>query len=1126
MKVRTSISAILALTLLGAPFTVQAQDPAAIFKVVQRLRSENKPADALKQVESVLNVYGNPQNRVGKQFAHYTPFFLWQKASILADMGEYDKACEVYNDLATNATFRDNTMIEHSKALPGQEDGYLPLLTMALFQQGYVRYKQAAGTKDKPGDQAAYTKCIPLLEAYLKRYEAGKVSKKEKQEKLDSRTYLLLLQAYLLQEKPDFEKAGEYMTKMGQTKSLLPDDMVMNGLNTVMTVAKKDPGYIGWVSKMIQANPGNFHVAPHRLAPYVGILYNYGIETIKVMNEALAKGNLDQAAKAAEAANLLLGIMPDTAEVQLATEAVYKLLKDHSNVRDRSMGLVYSGPINRDLGEKLAKIVNDHTELEAFGMLQMAGAMAKMGSNRLAKAGYKVLIDRYPKLTQKNGEKTRELRDINYLQYSQFCRATGDDKVALEYETKVNPENVGDGNKNVVAINKMTRFTKEQQWDKVLPAADEVLAAVNEKSDPLTYVAACFSKIAAYYNLHRFGDVTREGEKLRKSGLLQKKEGGLNEEQVNNYEPQMLFFMMDAYKELGAEDPKKYDEAIKIGDEFREKYSSVNLEKNNVAPNIYFDAITTLLKRRGHGDENAERADLKKARDYCEVIAKNWKEHELYPTSRLLAGSILINGDDDAEKPQGLIYLEEAVPAALKLPDGKGKSVASNALFWLASFSPEYDPREGEDEAGKQARIEGYFDTFWKDVDAEGDDFALQMAILQLGRVLEAKNKEAYEVCLKRAQDVIGREATYAFRNNKQNPELEASINTFVEDYVNGEKQLHNKELSLEEKVNYLTNFPGVEKDDKYTNAILRMALLNSMTEAAVAAKRAGKAEEAVALERDRTRLIREMRDAFKPEDLTNYICVKMGQYELENSNRFPAGSEERKQSLATALTYFEEVLSRGKDQQNEASLGKAQALSLSDDKGKQDEALKLYTQLAGVQNPDVAGPALIGLTDLNMNVGKYGDAVESAHKFMNIRGGGTQKQRSEMQLKLAQAYCESGQVQEGIQTYVNIYAHNFGNISMSAPAVKELMLQYWKRNAPSKGDRLTKFSPSDHWLAWNTGRDYVQKIRRAKIEQKMTSAERDLFNEVVVLVDTYGKDATVQREEKANNDFRSKLSK
>ncbi len=1125
MKMRTPISTIVALALLGTPLAVQAQNPNAIFNEVKQLRSANKTAEALKLTEKMIAIFGNPENRVGKQFAYYAPFFIHQHAEMLAGMGEYDKACETLNDLATNARYKSKAMLEGAKALPDGEDGYLALLSMATFQQGLVRYKQAVGTADKPGDPEAFAKCIPLLEAYLEQYDAGKVSKKEKQAKYNSIAYLRLLQAYLLQKTPDFKKAGEYMTKMGRTKSLLPDDMVMEGLDTVMRVAGNDPSYIGWTAKMIKANPGNFHVAPYRLARYISVLYNHGIKSIQMMNTALENSNLEQALSAVEAANLLLGTMPDTAETQQSTEEMAKILGERI-AADRYMGTTYNGVFYKKLAEQLEDMVANKRELEAYGMLQTANAMVKMGSNRLAKAGYKVLIDRYPQLAQGEGEKRRELRDINYLQYSQLCNATGDEKTAAEYEAKVNPSNVGDGNKNVVAINKMVRFTKEQQWDKALPAADEVLAAVSAQSDPLTYVAACFSKIAACYSLHRMEEAAKQGEELLKSGLLQVKEGGLTQEQVNNYEPQTLFFMMDAYRVLGEKEPKNLDRAIEIGDEFIKKYPSINLEENKLAPNVYFDAITTLLKRNGHGDENAMRADKERALRFCDVIAKNWKEHEVYPTARLLAGSILINGDDDKLKPQGLVYLEEAVPAALKLKDGKGKSVASNALFWLASFSPEYDPREGEDEAGKQARIKGYFDTFWKDVDAEGDDFSLQMAILQLGRAVEAKDKGAYESCLKRAQDVIGREATHAFRNSTQNPELERSLNSFVEHYVNGEKQIHNKDLTLEEKKAYLMNFPGVEKDDQYTNAILRMALLNSMTEAWNSAKRAGKTEEATALERDRTRFIREMRDAFKPEVLTNYICVKMGQYELENANRFPAGSEERRQSVATALTYFEQVLSRNKDQLNEATLGKAQALTLSDDKAQQQEAHSLYTKLIAVQNPEVAGPALIGLTDLNINTGNYRDAVDSASKFMNIRGGGTQRQRAEMQLKLAKAFCESGQVQEGIQTYVNIYSHNFGNISVSAPAVTELMRQYWKRNTPAKGDRMKKYSPSDRWIAWNTGRGYVQRIRQAKIEQKMSASDRDLFNEVVLLVDEYGKDSAVQREEKANNDFQSKVKK
>lgn len=102
---------ILALALLGTSHVSQAQDPAAEFKVVQQLRAEKKTADALRRTEQVLSVYGNPNTRVGKQFSYFAPFFLWQKASILTDMGEYDKACEVYKELSSSATYKDRTLL-------------------------------------------------------------------------------------------------------------------------------------------------------------------------------------------------------------------------------------------------------------------------------------------------------------------------------------------------------------------------------------------------------------------------------------------------------------------------------------------------------------------------------------------------------------------------------------------------------------------------------------------------------------------------------------------------------------------------------------------------------------------------------------------------------------------------------------------------------------------------------------------------------------------------------------------------------------------------------------------------------------------------------------------------------
>ena len=207
------------------------------------------------------------------------------------------------------------------------------------------------------------------------------------------------------------------------------------------------------------------------------------------------------------------------------------------------------------------------------------------------------------------------------------------------------------------------------------------------------------------------------------------------------------------------------------------------------------------------------------------------------------------------------------------------------------------------------ARVKGYFDTYWKDVDSEGDAYALQMASLQLSRSLDSKDVAAYEAALANAQKVIAREATFDFKNNVHNPELERTINSYVDSYVNGEKAFHDKVLTLEEKTQHLTNFPGIDPQDKYSNAILRMALLNSMNEALVSAKRGGKTEEVTALERDIARSFRQMRDAFKPQDLTNFICVQVGKFEVDYARRFRSGSPERKQEVEVALSYLPRCL-------------------------------------------------------------------------------------------------------------------------------------------------------------------------------------------------------------------------
>ena len=211
---------------------------------------------------------------------------------------------------------------------------------------------------------------------------------------------------------------------------------------------------------------------------------------------------------------------------------------------------------------------------------------------------------------------------------------------------------------------------------------------------------------------------------------------------------------------------------------------------------------------------------------------------------------------------------------------------------------------------------------------------------------------------------------------------------------------------------------------------------------------------------------------------------------------------------------------------QGEAQLGKANALAFSKDAAKQKEAAELYTQIANSPSASVSAPALMGLTKLHLRSGNAAAAVETANKYVTVNRAKS-NDRLDMLMMLGEAYAKSGKVKEALQTYMNLYNQNKGNISYSAPACEAIMKLFWERNAPSSGDRMKgNFKASDRWNAWNTGQQYVTLIKRSNLLDKITPAERDAYNAVENLLNTYKADAAVQREDKANRDFQSQLKK
>ncbi|MDO5473151.1 MAG: hypothetical protein Q4F35_07435 [Akkermansia sp.] len=1129
IKYSTS-AAILAMAAVSAPMVCQGQDAVTEAKKVNALLAQNKVQEAIDLCDKMIKLYSAGKTRVAAQFAHSEPYFHWKKGTILRAAKQYGAAYDAFKVLYTTERFKDKKMQERAKIdrnLYGQAGaGYDHYLTMSLFYMAYSRFQEAQGNpKAKPpvaGDPAKFNECIPDMEEYLKLYQSGKVSKAEKAAKMDGQLCFMLLQAYLLKPEPDFKKAGEYLEMSRKAKAALPDDMAMGGLETIIRVANTNPENIGWVHDVIEANPQSYDLGPVRMARYGNLFFNHALKSAKIATDALKAGNQKLANDAARSTNSLLSMVPDTEETALALKSMHGILKKtKAAVADPLAGGSYRSGDCAALYKSYAGFSKNKTNLEGYALATTANVAQQYGSMRLAKAGYEILLTRYPGLSQgvkEDGKVVyKSMKDKNTFQFAQLCRSTGEEERAVALEGKIDMKEMGEGGQTALLINKMARLSGAGQWDEAIPVIKEVIKATEGDKTGAFYPAARFAQVAAAWSTGKWEETITLGEALLKEDVLAAAAatgGKFKPETAVKNETQCRYFIIDAHTKLVPFDAKHLDKIVECGEAYYAKFP----DDSTLQPAVYFSAINALLTRQGGGDPSAMTKDMNQALGYCDTFAKKWEGHDLYPHVLMLSGNILINGEDDARKPDGILALEKAAEAGLKAGNDKGKSVAANSFYMLASYGREIEMKD-EDAKAMDARLKGYAQRFWNEADYEGCEYSLKMVNISLNDAMEA-DKATFDAAVAKAQEVIAREANYAVTSGKINEDMEATINGYVTSYTDGYKKFNGKELTLEQKTEQLTNFPGVKKDDKYTNAILRMAMLTSMSDAQAKLAKAGDKDAAAKMENEIGQAFRRMTNEFKPSDLTPFICVQVGNYEVEYARRLN-NKDMRAEEANTALSYFEHAISQGGEYLDLAKLGQANALGLTGDKAKEAESAAMFEALAKSPNQEVAGPALMGITKLHMATGDYAAAVAAAKRYSdaNIRVG-----RKDMQMLYGEALFKSGDIDNAVTVYTNVY-QDMGNVAYSAPACKALMEIYWQRNKPSTGDRLQgTFRPSDRWRAWNTAQVYVKRLRESGFEQKMTPDDRDKYNEVVTLLNQYASDAAVQREDKEGKQFQSQI--
>lgn len=1067
-------AALLAFAASAAPMVCQAQAPGTFQQQAFTALKANNYPEALKIIDQCIAKYGDPTSRVGKQFSTQLGWFYYQKGMCLMQIkgkdGEpdYPAAIEAFKVCHTDPRFAN---IEIN-----------PFRNFSLFQMGQCEFQM--GRKDP----THFEKAIAYFDQYLDIYNKKRgLSQAELRAKPEAQIYILLAQCNILKPKPDFKAAEAALNKARAQRTKLPDDLLMNTAKSFVSVAMKPSVNEPELAyRTIASSPENFNLGNVRTAAYAGDFLNFGFKAYNLGREAIEAGDLAKGAAYCKLALSLLGIVPETNVLREDLQAMIKAIGPvNANFPDTVT--TYNGPKLRRLLQQFNTVAKDHMNLEANAMMATANVMLSFGSKRGGKAAYQILEDRYANLQRRDGEdKFTPLREDNLYQLAMCTRATGD--VAAAEKLEIKHRNLFPDSKynKVISVNNLARLMKEERFEEAVEEAHNIMDANQEAPLGEAYTTASFCETAALFKLKKYEEMLAPAAKFLKDHPDNPK-----------YSGQVLFFQLTAQKELG-----QTEACMKSCEEFMKTFPEVNLETNQYLPFVYYMQIDNFVRRDAEGDTD-------KALALIDRMAKDFPKHELYSAAQLIKGNILMNKGETEDQLQGLVAYKLAYDAAKS--DPKTRQAAANALYCLASYTPEVEI-PGKDEAARLDEANGYIKEFWEKSDYEGNPYCLQVATLDLERSMD--DQAAFEKKAKHLQDLITREANFALGQDKINPELEGAVNSYTENYIDGAKKF-GKELSLDQIRNHFYNFPGIADKDNYTRAILRMAVINQMSKALNAIPKEDTAERGRVSD-DIEKVFREMVNTFAPKDLTEFINVQVGNYLVDFVSRFEDPASKNKERLE-AISYFDEVLKRDKKYVPEATYGKARALGLSNETADMDAGIALMTPLTKSDDAAVAQNAMVELTRLYMKKQDYANAIATASAYIDNRRN--TKDRLSMLMLLGEAYAASGDVKNGILTYMNLYNQNMGRIQYSAPACEAIMKLMWQRNQPK-----TEREASDRWKAWNQGRVYI--TNTAPNESKFTPEDRDAWRAVRQLTEQYGADPAVAAEEKERRQIRAQIKK
>ncbi|MDP0491228.1 MAG: tetratricopeptide repeat protein [Verrucomicrobiota bacterium JB023] len=429
---------------------------------------------------------------------------------------------------------------------------------------------------------------------------------------------------------------------------------------------------------------------------------------------------------------------------------------------------------------------------------------------------------------------------------------------------------------------------------------------------------------------------------------------------------------------------------------------------------------------------------------------------------------------------------EDYYTKALNLAERKENDVvAGEALYYLVGLL-------GEEKVGNEPnpRLQDaipFYDEFWE-LYGDSSPYKAQVAVAGLAP-LESANRG--EEGLERLQGVIAQLAKTpgAFG-------LEEAINSFTKFYL--------KSHSDEELKDLYYNFPDIGSGEKAAQALLRIALIG-VYEDKLEVARKEKNDSAISQANASIKvLFDDLKQDFDLKTLSNFILVSVGDYLREKTN-----------SPRQAIPYYEEVLSR-----TDLSYRFPAMFGLADIYGNSSsdsDLSKAVEQLMDVYDSSTDKKererAYYRAIEILAKQEKWEEAKKHARIFLDA---GVKEQGDKLNfntyapdvsLILGKAYRQLGETENAIAVFSQTYLAYRGYIKVAAQALAGYMELLWDRNKPGSEGK-----PSDRQSAYNIGQSYLEKTQQIRDGRQITDEEKEYWDEVEDLVETYAANPSVTR--------------